>query len=60
MWCNLMLINISNGFYISQMYSSAYLFRGHPPTTKIVKTSQTKGVHFRLTPGGYTWGGPNV
>ena len=30
------------------------------PRTKIVKTSQKKDVHFRLTRGGYTWGGPNV
>ena len=60
MWCNLMLIDISNEFKISQIYSSAFILGVITPTNKIVITSQTKDVHFRLTPWGYTWGGPNV
>ena len=31
MWCNLMVTDISYEFYISQIYSSAWLFRGPHP-----------------------------
>ena len=52
MWCNLMLTNISNEFYISQIYSSAYLFRGHHPHNQNSQNKSKKGCTFQVD----TWG----
>ena len=54
MLCSLMLTDL---FY-QMSFTFHKCFHQHidlgviNPTTKTVKTSQTKGVHFRLTPGG--------
>ena len=60
MWCNFMLRDISNEFYISQIYSSAYSFRGRHPPNQNSQNKSNKGCTFQVEPGGYTWGGPNV
>ena len=60
LWCNLMLTDISNEFYISQIYSSAYLFRGHHPHNQNSQNKSNKGCTFQVDTWGYTWGGTNV
>ena len=52
MWCYFMLRDFSNEFYISQSYSSAYLFSGHHPQNQNSQNMSNKGCTFQVD----TWG----